>query len=231
MHSDWTIRPYQPADRQAIRVICFCTGFMGESADLYWRDVESFCDIWTAYYTDQEPESTFVVVRSGEVVGYLLGCVDTSKAPSPDSLVIQQMKRRLLPFRSGTAGFFWRAFWDVLYDRSISASELHETRWPSHLHIDLLAEARGLGAGKALIQAWFERLTSAGSPGCHLATMAENTPAIAFFESAGFRRYGPPTLIPGLRTPDRKRMHQQVMVREVNAPSSDLPQILSSGTK
>jgi hypothetical protein len=57
---------------------------------------------------------------------------------------------------------------------------------------------------------------SLGSLGCHLATMAENISAIAFFESAGFRRYGPPTLIPGLRTPDRKRMHQQVMVREVD---------------
>jgi ribosomal protein S18 acetylase RimI-like enzyme len=211
---DWSIRPYQPGDRQAIRLICYCTGFMGDSAARYWRDAESFCDIWTAYYTDQEPESVFVVERSGEIAGYLLGCVDTCKAPSPDILVMQEMQRRLLPFRPGTAGFFWRALWDMLRDRRIPASELHETRWASHLHIDLLPAARGQGAGKALIQAWFERLASVGSPGCQLATLGENTQGIAFFESVGFRRLGSLSLIPGMRTPAGERMHQQVMVRE-----------------
>ena len=213
---DWSIRPYQPGDRQAIRDICFSTGFMGASADFYWRDAESFCDIWTSYYTDHEPESTYVVVHLGEVVGYLLGCVDTSKAPGADTLVMQQMKKRLLLFRPGTAGFFWRAMWDMLRDRKITPGELHDTRWPSHLHIDLLPGIRRQGAGKALIQAWYERLISVGSPGCHLSTLGENGRGIAFFESVGFRRYGPPSLIPGMRMPDGKRLHQQVMVREMN---------------
>jgi ribosomal protein S18 acetylase RimI-like enzyme len=212
---DWIIRSYQSADRQAIRDICYHTGYMGAPADFYWRDVESFCDIWTSYYTDQEPESTFVVLRTGRVVGYLLGCVDTSKASSPEKLVVQQLRQRLLLFRPGTAGFFWRAMWDVLHDREIPDSELHDARWPSHLHIDLLPENRGQGAGIALIQAWFERLISAGSPGCHLSTLGENAHGIAFFESVGFRRHDPPSLIPGMRTPDGKHLHQQVMVRDM----------------
>jgi ribosomal protein S18 acetylase RimI-like enzyme len=212
---DWSIRSYQPTDRQAIRDICYRTGYMGSPADFYWRDVENFCNIWTSNYTDQEPDSTFVVLGSGKVVGYLLGCVDTTKVPDPDTLVMQQMKWRLLLFRPGTAGFFWRAMWDMLRDQEIPKGELHDARWPSHLHIDLLPEIRRKGAGKALMQAWFERLISVGSPGCHLATLGENARGIAFFESVGFKHLGLPSLITGMRAPDGKRLHQQVMVREI----------------
>jgi GNAT superfamily N-acetyltransferase len=87
--------------------------------------------------------------------------------------------------------------------------------YPSHLHIDLLPEGRGTGAGSALMRAWFDRLAAAGSPGCHLGTLGENANGIAFFEKMGFQRFGPPTLIPGMRTPDGKRLHDQIMVRKM----------------
>jgi len=211
------IRPYRECDRQQVREICYLTGYMGESAAWYWRDFQSFADIWTAYYTDEEPESSFVAVRSGRVVGYLLGCVDTARSPSPKSAMTSQIIRRLLFLRSGTAGFCWRAVLDVLRDRGVPSGGLEDARWPSHLHIDLLSEARGAGVGRALMHAWLGRLAGVASPGCHLATMAENENAIAFFERVGFRRLGPPTPIPGMRTREGARMHQQVMVRELSA--------------
>ena len=55
--------PTQPADREAIRRICFETGYMGESIEWIWRDRESFADLITRYYTDREPESIFVATR------------------------------------------------------------------------------------------------------------------------------------------------------------------------
>jgi ribosomal protein S18 acetylase RimI-like enzyme len=217
MDNEITVRPYQPVDRRAIREICYVTGFMGTPADWYWRDFESFTDIWTSYYTDREPESTFVAVRSGSVVGFLLGCVDSSKAPTDTQNILRQMVRRSLLFRPGTAGFFWRSIGDMLGGTPLSGVDVDLARYPSHLHIDLLPEGRGGGVGAALMHLWFERLAAVGSPGCHLGTLGENTNGIAFFERMGFKRLGPPTLIPGMRTPDGKRMHDQVMVREIAA--------------
>ncbi len=210
--SEIIIRPYAASDRDSIRRICFDTGFMGEPAGFYWRDFPSFADIWTSYYTDKEPESTFVAVRDGRVVGYLTGCVDTARSTSPRDAIIHQMRARWL-LRPGTAGFFWRSIWDTLRQPSLPTGEVSDPRWPSHLHIDLLAEARGLGAGRRLMEAWLDRLREVGSPGCHLGTMAENTAGIAFFCRMGFELYGPPELIPGMRTPSSRRVHSQLMVQ------------------
>jgi len=209
------IRPYRRNDRAAIREIVFATGFMGEPAAWYWRDAVSFADVWSGYYTDREPESAFVAVDGSEVVGYLLGCVDTRRAPSPRAAIVRQLWRRQLPFRPGTAGFVWRSLVDVLRPPGVPSGALADPRFPSHLHVDLLAAGRGRGAGRGLMEAWFARLRAVGSPGCHLGTLAENASAIAFFERMGFARHGPPTLVPGLRTRSGARMHQQLMTRSV----------------
>lgn len=213
------VRPYRPADREAIRSIVHATGFMGESADWYWRDAESFAEVWTAYYTDDEPESLYVADDGGTVVGYLTGCVDSRRAPNPRSAILQQMVRRQLLFRPGTAGFFWRSMWDALQSPDVPTGELSDPRWPSHLHINLLPPGRGRGAGRRLVQAWLARLREVGSPGCHLGTLAENGNAIAFFGSVGFERHGPPILLPGLRTRSGERMHQQLMVQSLSGPA------------
>jgi hypothetical protein len=77
-----------------VRGIAFQTGFMGDPADWYWRDFASFADIWTSYYTDREPESAFVAESNGRVVGYLFGCVESARAPSPAAALTRQTIRR-----------------------------------------------------------------------------------------------------------------------------------------
>ena len=198
-----------------MREIAYATGYMGESPAWYWRDAVSFADIWSGYYTDQEPESAFVAVEGGEVAGYLLGCVDTARAPSPRDVIVRQLRKRHLLVRPGTAGFFWRSLWDTLRDGQVPSGELSDPRWPAHLHINLLSAARGRGAGRGLVEAWLARLRGLGSPGCHLGTMAENTNAIGFFERMGFARHGPPSLVPGMRLRSGGRMHVQLMVRSL----------------
>lgn len=213
------VRPYRPGDRAAVRRIAFETGYLGEPADWYWRDAESFAEIWSGYYTDREPESAFVAVEGDAVLGYLLGCVDSRRAPSPRAAIARQAWRRGLPLRPGTAGFFWRALGDALRDPRVPSGDLDDPRFPSHLHVDLLPPARGRGAGRALMEAWLARLRAVGSPGCHLGTFAENAPAIRFFERMGFARHGPPTRVPGMRTRAGARMHQQILVRAVGPAS------------
>jgi ribosomal protein S18 acetylase RimI-like enzyme len=210
------VRPYAPADRAAVRRIAFDVGFMGEPADWYWGDFESFANIWTGYYTDHEPESAFVAEVDGRVVGFLVGCVDTRRAPSSEAAIRREVIRRVLFLRPGTARFMWRAVRDARRQPA-PPTELHDPRWPSHLHINLLPGVRRASVGTQLVQAWFARLRAHGSPGCQLTTMAENGRAIAFFERNGFRRFGPPHLLPGMRLRSGDRMHLQVMVADLAA--------------
>ena len=213
------VRPYRESDRERVREIAFATGFMGESAVWYWRDFVSFADIWTGYYTDREPESAFVAAEGEAVVGYILGCVDSARAPSPRTAILRQVVRRQLLWRPGTAGFFWRSLRDALREPNVASGDLTDPRWPSHLHMNLLPEARGRGAGRSLMTAWLDRLRRVGSPGCHLGTLAENVGAIGFFQRMGFERFGPPLLVPGMRLRSGERMHEQLMVCGLGTPA------------
>jgi GNAT superfamily N-acetyltransferase len=215
-----TIRRYLDSDRERVREITFATGFMGEPAAWYWRDFTSFADIWSAYYTDREPESALVAADGGAVVGYLLGCVDSARAPSPRAAIARQLLRRQLLFRPGTAGFFWRSLRDSALHPSVPSGELADLRWPSHLHMNLLPEARSRGAGRGLMETWLDRLRRLGSPGCHLGTLAENVGAIGFFQRMGFVRHGPAVLVPGMRLRSGERMHAQLMVRDLARPGA-----------
>src|SRR6185503_7950885 len=140
------VRPFEPADRDVVRRISHRVGYMGEPA-WFWHHVESFADIWTGYYTDREPESLFVAVCEGRVVGYLAGCVDSRRASSPAQALVRAALRFGLFVRPGTAGFLWRGLTDSLSHGGPSSGEIEDPRWPSHLHINLLPDARGRGTG------------------------------------------------------------------------------------
>lgn len=211
------VRPYRPDDRGAVRRICFETGYMGDPIAWRWRDAESFADLFTSWYTDHEPGSALVAAQDGEVVGYLLGCRDSRRVTPSAAILRRHLLRRGLLVRPGTAGVLWRTLADV--GRARLRGEVLERpfdpRHPAHLHIDLLPRARGGGVGRRLMTRWLDALRGDGIPGCHLGTWAENDAAIAFFESTGFRREGPPRPMPGMRSPDGARHHTQLMVQSL----------------
>src|SRR3979409_2546676 len=68
------IRPFQHAtDRARIGELCCETGFLGNPIDPVFEDRQLFADYLTAYYTDWEPEGSFVFLVNCEIGGYLLG--------------------------------------------------------------------------------------------------------------------------------------------------------------
>jgi len=98
------VRRFVAADWEAVRDICFRTGFMGESAESFWRHKESWADLWTSYYTDQEAESLYVATMDDSVVGYLSGCMNTAAAPRTGEIMQAVIRKHWLLFRPGTAG-------------------------------------------------------------------------------------------------------------------------------
>ena len=199
-----------------MRRICHATGYMGEPVGWLWRDPESFADMFTSYYTDAEPQSAWVAELDGDVTGYLLGCLDSRRAWNPAAVFGRQLVRRAIAVRPGTAGFVWRSFADIARDpvhRRLPPSSGYDERWPAHLHIDLLPTLRGRGVGAMLMRRWLDTLRDRRVRGCHLETLGENAAAIAFFESAGFRREGTTAPVPGLRSPSGGRHTIQLMVQ------------------
>ena len=60
--------------------------------------------------------------------------------------------------------------------------------YPAHMHMNLLARARGKGVGRSLFLAVSSALRDAGAGGVHIGAFAKNTNGIAFWSAMGFRR-------------------------------------------
>ena len=86
------IRPYRAEDRPVLRAICADTGFLGKPIDPVFEDRELFADYLTSYYTDREPESSFVCELDGEVKGYVMG----SRFPKKKDAYEKRMLPRLV---------------------------------------------------------------------------------------------------------------------------------------
>ena len=103
MNAGFTVRPYQSADRPGVRAL--------SGADEYARPhllrkyphmSESLADSMS-YYTDYEPESIFVADAWGEVIGALLGAVDTARCEQ----VYKRRSRPLLIGRCLSGAYGW----------------------------------------------------------------------------------------------------------------------------
>ncbi|MFC8526072.1 GNAT family N-acetyltransferase [Nocardia sp. NPDC057227] len=204
------IRAVLPGDRAELLALSSRAG-AGSPTESVWGHAESEAAVYLTPYFELEPESLFVAVSGGELVGYLAGCVDTAAFPSEEERMRRAIGDHRLFVKRGPLAFFARAGIDAMRPGP-AAGELDDPRYPAHLHINLVPEARGTGAADALMARWFARLEQAGAPGCFLQTLVENTRAGKFFERSGFTDHGPTPLVPGLRYRGA-RVHQRTMVR------------------
>jgi GNAT superfamily N-acetyltransferase len=208
------VRTFTETDRATLRGLFGRAGAGSPSASL-WDHEESEASIYLKPYMDLEPESLFVAFVDGDMVGYLAGCLDSSRFPTESERIDRAIKEYRLLRRPKAMLFFGRALVDTAMAKARRrrlAGDLEDSRWPAHLHMNVVSEARGTGVAQALMVGWFDRLSEAGSPGCYLQTLVENTRAVRFFERMGFTTHGPVPLVPGIRH-NGARLHQQTMVR------------------
>jgi ribosomal protein S18 acetylase RimI-like enzyme len=182
-----TIRPYRPSDWDALYDICVRTGDAGADATGLFQDPRILPDIFTGPYLTLSPELAFVLVDAAEPdrpLGYLIGTADTRRfvARYLDEWLPTVAAR--YPEGSGEG------------DQARRVHQLHHPEWmlegdladryPAHLHIDLLPQAQGRGAGRALMTAFLAALRAAGVPRVHLGMAVRNTGARAFYDRLGF---------------------------------------------
>ena len=182
----FTIRNYRADDRESVRRLCCETGFLGEAIDPVYEDRELFADFLTTYYTDHEPESSFVIEKDGELRGYLLGC----RKPLWNQLYslyqnIVLFLRALL--RYGRYNERSRGFirWLLMNGwREVPAAP----RRTPHFHINLLPDARSISTTRALFSAYFGYLYRCGEKRVYGQIVTfESRRGEKMFERYGFR--------------------------------------------
>jgi hypothetical protein len=156
----FNIRNFRASDRDAVRNLCCMTGFLGEPIDPVYEDRELFADFLTTYYTDHEPESSFVVEMNGTICGYLLG----SRRPLQNQLYSFYQNVWLF-LRALTRYFRYnkcsRRFirWTLVHGwREVPAAP----RRTPHFHINLLPDARKMSTTRALMSAYLSYLYRCG---------------------------------------------------------------------
>lgn len=211
MTSEIEIRPYRPADREAVRDLCCEAAFGRERVESYGLDRELFADLMTCYYLQREPESAWVAASAGQPAGYLMGARDTSRQR-------RETLRRFLPGAVGRfllrGGAFRWTTWRVLLSnlgqafRRRGAERELWGRLPAHLHLAVAEPYRGKGVGERLVLRFLADLQVRGVTGAHASVRSDNPGARRFFERLGFEEVArlPALRLAGVEGPAPQRI-------------------------
>lgn len=184
-----TIRPYRPADRDAVRKICCDTAFHGEPIETIFPDREFMADALMNYYTDHETESLFVAELDGRVVGYCAGCVDTRRFVRVwAARVLPRVLWLFLAHGHVVRPKSWRVLsaWVGMGRRQSADRPRIIEQYPAHCHVNVQPGRQRSGIGAHLLNALLDQLKRRGVAGVHISTMSEQ--GKAFFGKAGMQR-------------------------------------------
>jgi ribosomal protein S18 acetylase RimI-like enzyme len=188
------IRPYRPADRDALYAICIRTGDSGKDATALYRDPRILPDIYTGPYLLLEPELTFVLCNTEEQpAGYIVGTADTPRfvAAYRRDWLPRVARRYPRPGARGCNGRDAERIHELNHPEWMLRDDLSD--YPAHLHIALAPQAQGKGAGHALMDTYLQALRTAGVARVHLSMSTANTRARAFYDHLGFHQIARPT--------------------------------------
>jgi len=182
-----SIRKFDPDDREDVRRISRDTAFLGEPLSFCFDDDVILADALTLYFTDYEPDSSFVAVQEDRVIGYVIGAKNSRIMERIFStrviprLFAKSVRRGTL-FRRNARRFLFHAMMNFLKGE-FSTSDLSR-EYPAALHINIDRSFRGRKIGTQLMEHYLKFLGSEGSAGVHVSTMSER--AKSFFEKLGF---------------------------------------------
>lgn len=185
-HHHIEIRNFEKKDRPGVRRISYETSFLGKADELFDQQ-ELVADALTLYFTDNEPESCFVAVDDGKVVGYLIGAKDEN---AMSKISWFKVYPRLFGetliygvfFKRKTFRFFLSVCQSFLKGEFRTPDFSHE--FPAIFHINVAKEYRSEGIGHHLVDFYLEYLKRNNVAGVRVSIMSDS--AKGFFERCGF---------------------------------------------
>ena len=188
------IRKYKASDRKDVELIQLSTYFLGKPIQDLVNDTKGLTDD-ISYYLEKEPQSCFVAVDKGKLVGYLLGCLDDKNNVESIARYFRKSITRLflLPFMSNKDRKFWWGMIRVIFTALIGLSEESKLKAPSdsgHIHINVMPDARGKGVGTKLLKEFFRYAESKGVRWIHADSFRTRlNPNSSFWLKNGFKEY------------------------------------------
>jgi ribosomal protein S18 acetylase RimI-like enzyme len=184
----YRLRQAIPDDLPALYHVCLKTGDAGGDATHLQDAPDLLGEVFVGPYVILEPDLAFTLEGPNGPAGYVLGALDTARFN--ERLKIEWLpKLQRLHRDPGDDPKQWRGSdWvrHALHHPFLDVPPVLKS-YPSHAHIDLLAEARGQGIGRHMMQTIMEQLAILGSPGLHLQVNPKNSAAQAFYKTLGFR--------------------------------------------
>jgi predicted NBD/HSP70 family sugar kinase/N-acetylmuramic acid 6-phosphate (MurNAc-6-P) etherase/ribosomal protein S18 acetylase RimI-like enzyme len=189
-------------DRSALYTVCLRTGNAGADGTHLFSDPMLLGSIYVGPYLSHSQSFALALVKEGEgAVGYTLGVLDTLKF---NELCEREWWPRLI---QKYAPDKISQLWDN--EKELIANEVYThdnnnsndvkleddpelvsfyKKYPSHMHIDMVAEMQGHGHGLIMVNTLLHYLRSAGSCGVHLCMHSSNNRAYHFYTTKlGFK--------------------------------------------
>jgi len=182
-----SIRKYEIKDRSDIRRISCETSFLEEERGYFIDDDEILSDALTLYYTDYEPESCFVALNDGHVVGYIIGTKDVY---TMEKIFAKDVLPKLIVKSFSRSIWIRKNIWLFLFHIALSAlkgeffSPCFGAMYPAMFHINIDKMYRGRYIGKRLIETYVSFLKELKVSGVHFGTMSQASKS--FFLKSGF---------------------------------------------
>ncbi|SDF36259.1 FR47-like protein [Lentzea fradiae] len=171
------IRAYRPSDLDALHDICLDTGNGGQGVRHLFDDPRLLGHVHVGPYAAFEPDLVLVAEDDDGVCGYVAAASDSEAFEDrcerdwwPDL----RLRYPLTPESN-------RVVWQIHHPPRVDPMMVRD--YPAHLHVNLLARARGKGLGGSLVRTVLDRLEK----GVHVHVRRQNTHAIGFWEHLGFR--------------------------------------------
>ena len=177
------IEPASLHDLPGAYRVCIGTARQGDDATALHGDPDLLGHVYVGPYLARGQGTQLVVVDEVGVCGYLLSTDDTDAHHDWAEAHWWPALRARYPDPEADPRDAWLV--RQIHQPPRPPAEL-VTEYPAHLHIDLLARARGVGLGRVLIERLLGDLRARGVPAVHLVADPANTNAVTFYEHLGF---------------------------------------------
>lgn len=186
------IRKCTHDDLAEIADICYKTGFMGEdlTGNGRFNDKILFSYLFCVYYPIYEIDNCFVALDKTEdnIIGYIIGSENTFK--QEEAFMRKMIPKIALRMCTYTIFFHPESFKAVLlFMRGLDLKDIKGTvysKYPAHLHINILPEYQKLGIGSALLKTFELHMKNKKVSGIHIWTSNQNIKAVPFYRKHGY---------------------------------------------
>lgn len=187
------IRPFDAADLDACYAISLATGQAGGDAAHLYRDPKMIGHIYVAPYALLAPDLTFVAEDAQGVAGFVAGTINTAAWEERLEREWWPALRHQYPDPANLPPEAWNADQRraaMIHHPSVTPTDV-ATRYPAHLHMNLLPRLQRRGLGSRLLATWLAVAWSRGVRSLHVGVNRMNTGACRFWETQGFTSLTP----------------------------------------